>query len=876
MKYQDFLNAKAITAPRIGFDVKPDDIHPMLKPHQRDIVQWAVGGGRRAIFSAFGLGKTVIQLETIRLTIANVGRTRERTVDRPYVRGLIILPLGVRQEFKRDGKMLGIETTFVRTEAEAQGDGIYLTNYESVRDGKLDPRAFDAISMDEASVLRGFGGTKTFREFMRLFEGTDTFRFVATATPSPNEYIELLAYAAFLDVMDVGQAKTRFFKRDSTNADNLTIHPHKEEEFWNWVASWAIFVQSPSDLGYSDEGYKLMPLSVKWHELPSDHTGAEADRNGQGRIFNTTAIGVTGASKEKRRSLDARIAKMCELVKDDAAHWIVWHDLEDERRAIEDAIPEAVSVYGSQDLEEREQAIIDFSDGKYRVLAAKPVIAGSGCNFQRHCHKAVFLGIGFKFNDFIQAIHRIQRFLQTEPVEIHLIHTEAEREVRATLERKWAQHVEMVNKMTGVIREHGLAHAGELGMKRSMGVKREVVTGDGWTLVNNDAVDEAARMDSDSAGLIVTSIPFSTQYEYSPNYADFGHTNDNAHFWEQMDYLIPNMLRVLQPGRVAAIHVKDRITPGGVNGFGFQTVEPFSDQTVAAFTKHGFAFIARKTIVTDVVRENNQTYRLGWTEQCKDGSRMGAGMPEYVLLFRKAPTDRTNGYADVPVVKEKPLCDDNGEPAPFDSKNNWKHPIPGTGYSRARWQFDAHGFTRSSGNRLLSSEELLKLPHEKIFKLWRDRSTGKVYNFDAHVGVCEEMDRMERLPATFMLMPPHSWHPDVWTDVARMRTLNSTQSQKNRVMHLCPLQFDIVDRLIIQFSMEGETVYDPFMGIGTVAHCALKLGRKAYGSELSRSYWEDSLIYAKQAELKAVTPSLFDAVDAGVFDDVEIETEANA
>ncbi len=882
MNYQSFLAAKAVAAPQAGFAVDPSEVHPILKPHQRDMVCWAVAGGRRAIFCAFGLGKTLIQLETVRLTLAKA--TKVRTIEAPFSRGLIILPLGVRQEFKRDARdLLGIDVQFIRTIEEAQADGIYLTNYETVRDGKLDPRQFTVVSLDEASVLRGFGGTKTFREFMRLFEGSSTYRFVATATPSPNEFIELLAYAAFLDVMDVGQAKTRFFKRDSTNADNLTLHAHKAQEFWHWVASWAIFVQKPSDLGHSDEGYDMPPLQVHWHELPSDHLEAEADRNGQHRLIENTALGVVNASKEKRRSLTARIERMVTIVGADdhpptdeeqpkQDHWIIWHDLEIERDAIEQAIPHAVTVYGNQDLDERERAIIDFSDGKFPILAAKPVIAGSGCNFQRHCHQAIFLGIGFKFNDFIQAVHRIQRFLQTKPVQIHLIYTEAEREVRATLERKWQQHNELVAAMTGIIREHGLAHAGQLGMQRAMGVERTEVVGarhvspdtdqPAWVLVNNDTVAETARMEENSAGLIVTSIPFSNQYEYSPNYADFGHTDNNAHFWQQMDYLVPELLRVLQPGRVAAIHVKDRITPGGVNGFGFQTVQPFSDECTQAFQRHGFAFIARKTIVTDVVRENNQTYRLGWTEQCKDGSRMGAGMPEYVLLFRKPPTDRSNGYADTPVEKLKPLCDDNGAPAAFDPKTNWKQPIPGTGYSRAKWQFDAHGYTRSSGDRLLSSAELAKLPHEKMFKIWRERSTNVPYAFQDHVAMAEELDRAGRLPATFMLFPPHSWHPDVWTDIARMRTLNSTQAQKNREMHLCPLQFDIVDRLITQFSNPGDVVFDPFSGIGTVPYCAVKQGRRGRGHELATGYFHDSIIYLRQAEAKDAAPSLFDLLEA--------------
>ncbi len=361
-----------------------------------------------------------------------------------------------------------------------------------------------------------------------------------------------------------------------------------------------------------------------------------------------------------------------------------------------------------------------------------------------------------------------------------------------------------------------------------------------------------------SVGLILTSIPFATQYEYTPSYNDFGHTDDNAHFWQQMDYLTPELLRVLQPGRVAAIHIKDRIVPGGMSGLGFQTVAPFHAEAIDHFRRHGFAYLGMKTIVTDVVRENNQTYRLGWTEQCKDGSRMGVGMPEYLLLFRRPPTDASNGYADAPVLKEKPLCDDRGMPAPFDSRCNWRHPVPGTGYSRGRWQMDAHGFSRSSGNRLLSSEELAELPHEALYKLWRERSLADVYDFEAHVAVAEGLDHAERLPATFMLLPPHSWHPDVWTDVARMRTLNGAQAAAGREMHLCPLQFDIAERAIVQFSMPGEVVLDPFAGIMTVPYCAVRLGRRGLGIELNAGYFADGLSYLRAAEEEVAAPTLFD------------------
>jgi DNA modification methylase len=778
--YLEFLSQKVVIAEEVGVEAHSDDVNPILKPHQAAIVRWAVKGGQRAIFAAFGLGKSVMQLETVRLCLKRISGGR----------GLIVIPLGVRQEFIRDAELLGIRgVRFVRTSAEVAGPGIYLTNYESVRDGKIDPSLFHATSLDEASCLRGMGGTKTFREFMRLFERV-RYRFVATATPSPNDYIELLAYAAYLGVMDIGQAKTRFFKRNSEKADTLTIHPHKEREFWLWVSSWAVFLQSPADLGFDATGYDLPELDVRWHEIPTNHESAGMERWGQGKLIKSTAAGVVDAAREKRESLGARVEKMMALrAEDPAAHRILWHDLEDERRAIEAAIPGVSSVFGSQDLDEREARIIAFSDGESQELAAKPVIAGSGCNFQRHCSWAIFLGIGFKFNDLIQAIHRLQRFMQTNTVRIDLIYTEAERDVRRILEGKWAKHKELTEKMTEIIREYGLgASVLEMELARSIGVERVEVSGKTFRLINNDCVLETQKMADDSAGLILTSIPFSTQYEYTPSYND-----SNAHFWQQMDFLTVELLRVLQPGRVCAIHVKDRIVPGGMTGLGFQSVYPFHCDALAHFTRHGFAYLGMKTIVTDVVRENNQTYRLGWSEQCKDGSRMGVGMPEYLLLFRKPPTDTSNGYADLPVEKDKAF------------------------YTRSRWQIDAHGFTRSSGNRHLQPEELENLDHGQIFRMFRDHSLTQVYDFENHVKIGERLEGDGRLPVTFMLLQPQSWSSEVWTDITRMLTLNGAQSAKGREMHLCLARGSMV--------LTKERGYVPIQDVQVGEHTLTHMGR---------------------------------------------------
>lgn len=830
--YTEFLHSKVEVAADSGIDVSSDDISPVLMPHQRDIVLWALRGGRRAIFAAFGLGKTLIQLEICRVLLERV--------DGP---ALIVCPLGVRQEFRHDAEeLLGLPVVYVRTNEEIAhynvegGHTVFLTNYERVRDGDIDPQQFSVCSLDEASVLRSFG-SKTYQEFLSLFRGVP-YKYVNTATPSPNKYKELIHYAGFLEVMDTGQALTRFFQRDSSRANNLTLHPHKEEEFWLWMSTWALFVTKPSDLGYPDTGYDLPEMEIRYHQVTVDHSTAAAERDGQGKIFRDAAIGVVDASREKRDSIDTRIETMERIIAENPEeHFIIWHDLEAERRAAKKALPAACEVYGSLDLEKREQRIIDFSHGREQYLLTKPVL--SGCNFQRHCHRAIFLGIGYKFNDFIQAIHRIYRFLQTEQVRIDIIYTESEQSVLDELLRKWTQHSHLVEQMTTLIRKYGLASTTIAEkLARTIGVDRREEAGERFTAVKNDCVLEVSEMGESSVDLVHTSIPFSNHYEYTPSYNDFGHNEDNDRFFAQMDYLTPHLLRVLKPGRVAAIHVKDRVLYGNTTGTGMPTVDPFHARCIEHYMRHGFQYFGMITVVTDVVRENNQTYRLGWTENSKDGTKMGVGSPEYVLLFRKLPTDTSRAYADTPVTKPK------------------------SEYTRARWQIDAHAFWRSSGDRLLTAAELAELPVERLARVYREHSRQRVYDYDDHVGIAESLDRKGHLPTTFMVVAPGSWHKDVWDDVNRMRTLNTDQSASQLNNHLCPLQFDVVDRIIRRFTNPGETVLDPFAGLMTVPYRAIKLGRVGIGIELNADYWRDGVTYCRTAEEEVAAPTLFDLEEA--------------
>lgn len=832
MTYLEFLKTKIELAKESGFEINADDLNPALKPHQKDAVAWALKGGRRALFESFGLGKTVQEIE-----FCHQAAVHENG------RALIVLPLGVKQEFTRDAvEVLGYEKPeYCRTmeEVKRSSSEIVITNYERVRDGDIDPAYFSASSLDEASVLRSFG-SKTYQTFLDRFKGIP-YKLVATATPSPNKYKELIHYAGYLEVMDTGQALTRFFQRDSTKANNLTLYPNQEDEFWLWVSSWALFITKPSDVksSYSDEGYDLPPLIVNWHEIPVEYGKAE-DNDGQMSLFTEAAAGLKEAAKVKGESIDARVRKMVEIVNASPEdHFVLWHDRESERHAIKKALPETVDIYGSQDYEVREKRVIDFSEGRTKYFATKKSLSGSGCNFQKYCHREIFLGIDFEFNDFIQAVHRCYRFLQKEPVVIDIIYMESERHIKEILLEKWKNHNHMVEKMTEIVKTYGLGGNGMVyAMKRKMGVDTVKVEGKNWIAVNDDCVEELRRMKDNSIGLIHTSIPFGNLYEYSANYNDFGHNQNMQRFFEQMDYLTPELLRVLQPGRVAAVHVKDRVLFGNTTGTGMPTIEPFHAKCISHYMKHGFQYFGMITVITDVVRENNQTYRLGWTEQCKDGTKMGVGCPEYILLFRKLPTDHSKAYADVPVTKSK------------------------EDYTRAQWQIDAHGYWRSSGNCLVSKEELKDIPVSNLQAVYRKYSREAVYSYEEHLKLAEELDKDGKLPATFMVVAPGSWNlEEVWDDINRMRTLNTTQSRRRKQMHVCPLQLDIVERIINRYSNEGDWVLDPFGGLMTVPMTAVKMNRKGYGIELSPEYFRDGVGYLKEVERDKETPTLFDFME---------------
>lgn len=855
--YPEFLADKVAFDRSYGFSV-PDSAlspifqptHDLYQPHQAAIVHWAVEGGRRAIFARYGLGKSVMQLEILRLIVEHgpdSGRPRD-AFGREVRRGLIVAPLGVRFDIIKDGRnLLDTEVRFVRTSAEVDPSwsGLYVTNYESVRDGKLDVELFIAASLDEAAVLRSFG-SETYQTFLPLFANLP-YRFVATATPAPNRHKELINYAGFLGIMDTGQALTRFFKRDSSKAGNLKLHPHKVREFMLWLNTWACFIQKPSDLGFSDAGYDLPPLEVIWEEVEVGLLSDQVDRDGQGVLVRGGAKSAVESSREKRHTQDARIAKARQIVDahaigDEFEQIILWCDLNNEQDALENTLIDLglsfSSIRGAQSDAEVEEELRKWLDGETYALIGKPMMLGRGLNLQQSS-TAVFVGVTHKYEQTVQAIHRQHRFGQKNTCRVHLIYGETETDVRDNLLTKWEEDDALTDTMSEILREFGLnATAVSQELSRAMGVERQTWDGQDWRIVLNDSVEEwRDHVAPESVGFICTSIPFGGKYEYSANYADFGHVDDNGQFWWQMDYLTPSLYRSLMPGRILAIHVKDFPIPGGQTGAGGYTFDTMHAEAIAHYTGHGFGYVGMITVTTDVVRENNQTYRLTYSEMVKDHSKMSVGAAEYVLLFHKPQTNLSRGYADVPVKKSK------------------------ADYSVGQWQIDASADWRTSGDRLLTHDELTALPVGERMKLFTAQSERTVYDYAAHVALADRLAARNALPGTFASLTPGSWRDDVWTDILRIDTLNSEQRRREVEMHICPFPLEIPRRLIRMYSNPGELVGDPFSGLGSTVLEAVRQGRRGFGSELNPVSTADSVVYLTRHDNLANTPTLFDLID---------------
>jgi helicase-like protein len=425
--YQAFLSTRLAAAPNVGFAIKEQDLHPSLFPFQRACVQRALFQGRSALFQDTGLGKSRQILEWMRHVCAHTGG-----------RALLLVPLAVAHQFvKTEAPALDLTLAYCRSQAEADSCGcpLIVTNYEMA--SRFDPAQFAGVALDEADIISNFVG-KTNRLLTALFRDTP-YRLVATATPAPNDLIELGRYSEFLGIMESGEMLTRYFIRDSQSAATLRLrHWAAAGPFWDWLTTWAICIGLPSDLNpnYSDDGYLLPPLTIEQHTVDVDYGRALA----QGQLFPDTRRSATDLWATKHETHAARCELSAELVgRKPTDPWVVWCSTDEESKLLCRLIPDAIEVKGSHTPEQKEERLTAFSTGQVRIIVTKPKIAGMGLNWQ-HCADMVYCSPTFSFKYFYQGLRRIYRFRQLRPVKCHVVIAETEENVIAAVERKQQQH----------------------------------------------------------------------------------------------------------------------------------------------------------------------------------------------------------------------------------------------------------------------------------------------------------------------------------------------------------------------------------------------------------------------------------------------------
>lgn len=608
-EYDAFIASKTRRAQAHGFEPRP--FTAPLFDWQAHVVSWAVRQGRAALFEDCGLGKTIQQVEWANQVHQHTGESV-----------LILTPLAVASQTAREADKFGIVAKVAESQADIDGPGIWITNYEKL--DKFNADSFTGVVLDESSILKNFTG-KTRRALTDAFSETP-YRLCCTATPSPNDYTEFGQHADFLGVCTPQQMLCTFFINDTFNTGDWRLKRHAEKEFWSWVASWAACISKPSDIGYDDDGYNLPPLNMQTLIVEVDQTDGAAS----GDLFRHATLSATTMHKEMRMTSSARADKVAEIVNASDECWLVWCNTNDESEKLASLIPGAVEIRGSDKASKKESAARDFVDGKIRVLISKSGIFGYGMNFQ-HCSNVAFVGLSYSFEDFYQALRRSYRFGQSNTVNAYIVQAETEGAILKTIEKKIQQHQKMQEEMK-------LAATSFVENTKSPQAKTEIDirSGDGWTVYHGDCVRVAKSLPDHSIDFSVFSPPFADLFTYSNDPQDMGNCNDLDEFTAHFEILIAEMARIMVPGREVAVHCVDLLATKWKHGYiGFQD---FSGEIIRAFWRHGFTLHSRVTIWKSPVTEMQRTKAHGLLHKtlCSDSSGSRVGAPDYLLVFRAA------------------------------------------------------------------------------------------------------------------------------------------------------------------------------------------------------------------------------------------------
>ena len=416
-EYEKFIESKIQVFESVGFDIDREKLNSMLFDFQKDIVRWALKKGRAAIFADCGMGKTAMQLEWANQIYKKEGG-----------KILILAPLAVASQTKREGEKFNIPVNICESQLDVI-DGINITNYEKLE--KFIAKEFNAIVLDESSILKSFTG-KVRTQIIDSFKNTP-YRLACTATPAPNDYMELGNHSQFLGIMTREEMLSMYFVHDGGQTSKWRLKGHAEESFWEWMASWSVFIDNPKNLGYEIEGYELPKLNI--FEIVAD-----------GEEITTDKLTLTQRREARKESLDIRCEKAAELVNNSNENWLVWCDLNDESKKLHELINNSVEVKGSDKNNFKSKSMLDFSENKIKCLVTKPKIAGFGMNWQ-NCRNMIFVGLSDSYEAYYQAMRRCWRFGQEKEVNVYIIISSKEGAVKENIERKQADAEKMQNAM---------------------------------------------------------------------------------------------------------------------------------------------------------------------------------------------------------------------------------------------------------------------------------------------------------------------------------------------------------------------------------------------------------------------------------------------
>lgn len=793
-KYRDFLLSKKVTVSPAGFEIPRSDINPALFPFQGDSVKWLLALGRAAAFFDTGLGKTFMQLEWAYHVFRRTGK-----------RVLILAPLAVSGQTKREGERFGYQVTVCREQSDC-GPGINITNYESLH--KFDPREFIGVVLDESSILKSYTGT-TKEALIEAFRHTP-YKLCCTATPAPNDLLELGNHADFLGVMPSNEMISRWFINDSMEFGNYRLKKHATKDFYRWVASWAICVSFPSDLGDDDSAFKLPELTIEHHivgvaDLPPGET-----KDGQALMFRGANLSATSLHSEMRITAKRRAEKVSDLVggaiEAEPESWLIWVNTNYEADEIRQLLPGAVEVRGSDSAAEKERVLLGFAAGEIQILITKPSIAGFGMNFQI-CHNVVFMGLSYSYEQFYQALRRVWRFGQKRAVRAHIVAAESEGSVLESVKLKEVNHQKMKAEMNTAMREEQLAN---MYGKRTLAIAPAPTwtEGDRWKLGLGDCVDASREIAANSIGYTIFSPPFSNLYIYSDYIADMGNSKDDLEFMHHFAFLIAELHRVTIPGRLCSVHCKDLPMYKGRDGSA--GLRDFPGVIIRYFEQAGWTFHSRVTIWKDPVIEMQRTKNHGllYKELCKDSSCSRQGMADYLITFRKWNED---GVFTNPVTV-------NGE------------------------RFDTYVGLEPPDPTAIAQRYNLAIPLQV---------KGKWPHVNPFIGHREAYRK-------WSIAVWQKYASPVWFDIDQTEVLNYQMARGNAdEKHICPLQLHVIERAIHLWSNPGDVVFSPFGGIGSEPATALKIGRRACAIELKLEYFAFMVKHCEKAERDAAQETLF-------------------